>query len=144
MAHKHIDFLLLQHFEKDFHYCGKFRTIDCFVSVLVQQVEDVLNVIHTRTIASDEFDERPDDFWELVLGEAVVVICIELAEYFFHEWGYILAGEFSEFLLFVWGVYCFRIGFEVGRVFHDFNIMSGFRRECTWIEFFEILQFWVV
>lgn len=63
-----VDVLLAQHFEEGDEEGGELLAVNGLVTVDVEQVEEVLEVVSGRGLALDETDDRVDHFWELGLG----------------------------------------------------------------------------
>jgi hypothetical protein len=52
--------------------------VDGLISVHVQQVEDVLHVVQVRDLSSHQVYQGLDDGAELLLGEPIILVLVEL------------------------------------------------------------------
>ena len=89
------NFAFLQYFEKGHEERGEFLPVDGFVSVDVEQVEDVLDVIGGGLLSAHQVDEGLDYFGELTFGEAVVLVLVELVEYLLKQLRDVLLSELA-------------------------------------------------
>ena len=89
--------VFIEQFEKGGHNALELMAVDGFVAIDVQKVEDVLDVVDVRDIASDQVNEGLHHFGELLFGEAVILVLVEFRENFFVEGGNVTLGEFTRF-----------------------------------------------
>lgn len=76
----YFDILLLEHLEEGLEQRLEFLPVDRLVTVDVQQVEEILDVVLSGLLSPHEIDEGLHHFGELALGEAVVLVMVEFVE----------------------------------------------------------------
>ena len=86
---------LLQHLKKGGEQWLELLPIDRLIPIHIQEVEDVLDIVLCGLLSAHKIDDRLHYPWEFRLGEAVVLIDVEFAEYFIEQRGDVRLGEVS-------------------------------------------------
>lgn len=89
------DLFFLQELEEGGEEGIELLSVDGLIAVHVQQVENVLDVVLGGRLPAHQIDHCLHYPWEFCLGEAVVLVDVEGAEYFVEKHGDVFLSEVS-------------------------------------------------
>lgn len=75
-----LDLFFAQYLEEGGQQGHEFLAIHCLVSIHVQQIEKILDIVSRGLLSPDQINQGLDHPRELGLGEAVIFVGVELIE----------------------------------------------------------------
>jgi hypothetical protein len=106
-----LDLFFAQYLEESGQQGHEFIAIHCLVSIHVQQIEKILDIVNGGLLSSDQVNQGLDHPRELALGEAVIFVGVELIEDLFEQRGNVFIAETTHLLLH----FCYDYSIEITR-----------------------------
>jgi hypothetical protein len=106
-----LDLFFAQYLEKGGQQRHEFLAIHCLVSIHVQQIEKILDIVSRGLLSPDQINQGLDHPRELGLGQAVIFVGVELIEHLFEQRGNVLIAETTHLLLH----FCYDYSIEMSR-----------------------------
>jgi hypothetical protein len=106
-----LDLFFAQYLEEGGQQGHEFLAIHCLVSIHVQQIEKILDIVSRGLLSPDQINQGLDHPRELGLGEAVIFVGVELIEDLFEQRGDVFIAETTHLLLH----FCYDYSIEMSR-----------------------------
>lgn len=107
-----LDLFFAQYLEKGGQQGHEFLAVHSLVSIHVQQIEKILDIVNGGLLSSDQINQGLDHPRELALREAVVFVRVELIEDLFEQRRKVLIAETTRLLLH----FCYDYSIQMPRV----------------------------